>query len=272
MDNSNNEPSREYILLKEEVDALQIALLRSNKPWYKETSSLVAIAALTLSIVTTFLTSIDGSQDRLRGYVKELIELPKEFAEINDKYQNNPTILAALSAQINQRNQVIAKLAADEMESIENNIFGSNIILPIEYITVANGLTQTFEYNKAKVYFSKASSLSDDYSVAVGALRSMANISLTENNLEEMRRYMSQALDIGEEREFINLSGLAKTSTDATTESQWAWGELQLNNCDAAKEHYYKAKQLISTMIESPIKQQLITQLSYTEDQTEICK
>lgn len=261
MDNDDTGPSREYILLKEEVDSIQVALMKAHKPWYKEVSSLVAISALVLSVFSTFINLNHQAETNLREHLKELVNLPKENLEIMQEYSDDPNMAAFLSGHINQRNQMIVQLAINEIERIEGNLLATSAILPVEYVTVASALANAYDLDRAKLYYRKAISASDDMNTSVGAIRAVANIDLNSGNIEKFREAMKLALEMSGSEQYSNSTKELVDITNAYTEIQWAFGEVQLGECNSAKVHYFKAKDLIDDFGANPLHQPIKLQL-----------
>lgn len=72
-------------LLRDQVDALQIAAAEKKTPWYRQMPSLAGLIALLLSVTTAVYSGVQGrkqdvqkKQESLRGIVSSLIELQGE--------------------------------------------------------------------------------------------------------------------------------------------------------------------------------------------------
>ena len=72
-------------LLRDQVDALQIAAAEKKTPWYRQMPSLAGLVALLLSITTAVYSGVQGrkqdvqkKRESLRGIVSSLIELQGE--------------------------------------------------------------------------------------------------------------------------------------------------------------------------------------------------
>src|SRR5262245_6234256 len=87
----------DLVLLKREVDALQIVVQSKTTPWYRSTSTIISIMALLFSFGTTSVSYLrTQSQDvqslrtELRGVLQRLTELPKENVQMAKAYESDP--------------------------------------------------------------------------------------------------------------------------------------------------------------------------------------
>ena len=74
--------------LKDEVDALQIAFDRKDRPWYQDGATIISVLALIFSFGTTWVSSrkadaqdIENQRIELRGLLQRMAELPKQNLE-----------------------------------------------------------------------------------------------------------------------------------------------------------------------------------------------
>lgn len=112
--------ARRIALIKEEVDALQIAVMKKHTPWYKTVPTIISLLALLFSFGTTYFSyshtkaqDIQTLKSELRTMLQRLALLPKENFELTKKYTNDPATVAFLSGYINQENALLAQQAAE---------------------------------------------------------------------------------------------------------------------------------------------------------------
>ena len=81
-------------ILKNEVDALQIAITSQNSPWYKNIPVWISIMAPIFSFGTTFVSlkraenqDIQSKKSELRGMLQRLAILPTTQFELSKKYE-----------------------------------------------------------------------------------------------------------------------------------------------------------------------------------------
>ncbi len=267
----------QVVLLKREVDALQIESMSSKKPWYREVVTLVAFAALLFSFGTTAvsyyrtaLQDVRASRLELRELIKEITSIPEKHAKMLINFKE-PLTIAELSAQLNNRNLVLAKQAASVIEKIENSTFGRGSVLDVEYTAVATALGNSLQFERAGKYHEEAAKHSNDPSSAAGAIRAQAGVALARGNSDEMRILMQKAQEIFNNSQFRSADRITKDVTNATTALQWGWAELQLGECDLASNHINKAEPLILRIPQGALKEQLAGQLREQRSLLEDC-
>ena len=266
--------------LKTEIGNLknQVNELSKKKPWYTQVPTLVAVAALFLSITTTLVSYIKNahqdylsSRVELRELISEISKIPHEHAEITISYTNKPEILSQLSAQLNTRNLVLSRQAVSVVERLENSRFGRGSVLGVEYIAIGTALSNSLIYGEAERYFDEGMLRTKDAATAAGSIRSRASISLIRNDIEEMRRLMLDASKIFEDPRFVNDPKISKDVTNSTTYVQWALGEVMLGNCKKSSELVVVAMPLASQLPDSPLKLQILSQVAYVQSLIQIC-
>jgi hypothetical protein len=80
-------------MMKGEIDALQVTVAETTKPWYKQASILIAALALLFSFGTTYYSAeqtrkadIHNAKVELRELIQQLTELPQRNVNLNSKY------------------------------------------------------------------------------------------------------------------------------------------------------------------------------------------
>lgn len=252
--------------------------VESKLPWYRNASTIVAILALAFSFGTTIVSyskakdqEYIASRIELRSIMKRLSELPVEHTEMLDKYKNEPTIAAQLSGQLNAENLSLSNQADAIIARIEGTEAGKGKILDVEYITVANALSLSFQHEKARKLMQEGYNRARDATTAAGALRSLASIALYFNEIELARNYMKEARSIYEKLEYKNDPVINKKVTNATTEIQWANMEYLLSNCENSKSHLESGLKLIQFIPPSSIRGQLESQAFELEQKLTGC-
>tara|TARA_B100001964_G_scaffold217328_1_gene257289 strand:- start:769 stop:1581 length:813 start_codon:yes stop_codon:yes gene_type:complete len=220
----SNSLENQVALLKKEVDALQVESMSSKKPWYREVVTLVAFAALLFSFGTTAVSYYRTALQDIRASRIELGKLIKEITSIPEKHTKmlinfkEPLTIAELSAQLNNRNLVLAKQAASVIEKIENSTFGRGSVLDVEYTAVATALGNSMQFDKAKVYHEEAAKRSNNPALEAGTIRAQAGVALAKGNADQMRVLMQKAKEIFSDSRFQSAAKITKDVTNATTE------------------------------------------------------
>ncbi|HEY6709570.1 MAG TPA: hypothetical protein VJB61_18495, partial [Actinomycetota bacterium] len=95
-------------MMKREIDALQITVAETTRPWWKQASILIAALALLFSFGTTYYSAeqtrkadIHNAKVELRELIQQLTELPQRNVDLNSKYADNPSALLVASGLIN---------------------------------------------------------------------------------------------------------------------------------------------------------------------------
>jgi len=248
--------------LTEEVKEIQ-----SKKKWYKDVSSLVAVLALFFSFGTTVVTyskaedqEYISSRIELRSIMQRLTTLPVEHTEMLEKYKKMPIIASQLSAQLNSENLSLSNQAAAVIQRIESTDAGRGKILDVEYLTVANALSSSFQHEKARNLMLEGYKRVRDATTEAGVLRSLASIELYFKDVKLAREYMKKARAVYENEVYKTDAELNKQITNATTEIQWANMELALLNCVESNKHMQNALKLTQTIPQSPIRGQIESQ------------
>lgn len=257
----------------------EIAALTKERPWYQSTSTVIALFALLLSLLTTSISYVKNShQDylssrvELRGLVSELAKIPHEHAEVTKLYSDDPAILSQLSGQLNTKNLVLARQAVSVVDRLENSYFGGGSVLGVEFIAIGTALVNSYVYDVAEDFFDIGMTRTSDPATAAGAIRSRASISLVKNDVEELRRLMLEASTIFEKEPYIREPQINKDVTNATTYAQWAIAESMLGNCTNSEMHIKKIGPLVSRIPESALKQQVLSQVAYVSALVGVCK
>jgi hypothetical protein len=116
-------------MMKREIDALQVTVAETTRPWYKQASILIAALALLFSFGTTYYSAeqtrkadIHNAKVELRELIQQLTELPQRNVDLNSKYADNPSALLVASGLINTQQIVLAKQAVDIIDDIPEEV------------------------------------------------------------------------------------------------------------------------------------------------------
>lgn len=144
----SDELEQKLDLMKQEVDALQIAITGHTKPWYKNMSTILSIVALLFSFSTTYVSyhrttiqDIQSTRQELRGLLQRLSTLPKENVEISKKYADDPASVKTVMGFINQEGSLLATQAAELAKNLP-----SNLVSGTEYYAIAVALQNSYNF------------------------------------------------------------------------------------------------------------------------------
>jgi hypothetical protein len=125
-------------VMKGEIDALKIASAQAGKPWYRQASVIIAVAALLFSMVSTYYAdhltteqSKVASRSELGQLIQLLSALPEKDTELAAKYAGAPTTMISLRGDLAAESLVLAQHAADIIDRIPDQVSVT------EYLSVA---------------------------------------------------------------------------------------------------------------------------------------
>jgi tetratricopeptide (TPR) repeat protein len=245
----------ELKIMKREIDALQIEVMKGRLPWYRSPSIIISIVALLFSFGTTFVSyyktarlEVQAARTELRGILQRLSALPKDNFELIRKYRDDPEGLA-LSGLLTQENALLARQASEIVDRYPNEISA------VEYASLAHALAVNSDYAKVPLYFERALARTSDPNSKVAILRGYGMVLMTTGQVTEGRRKYEKALSIWSDYPYV--SDYFKDSTDAYTEMHWSQAEASINNFEEARVHIRKALAIVGSLPPSPNTTQL---------------
>lgn len=263
----SNNKSVDLVLLKKEVDALQIAIHSKQLPWYKNIPTILSILALLFSFGTTAVSylrtrsqDIQSSRIELRGLLQRLAALPRENIEITKKYEKtDPAAIASVTGLLNQENSLLARQAAEITKNLPEEFVSAT-----EHFAIGSALLNSYNISGAIDSLTKAIDVSTDMNDRVGALRVRANALFISGQPETGRVDYQRALNVFQEFK-INYNDYTKRSIHIWTELSWAYSEVGVGLNDNALQHVANAQNIVSGLIPSPGAEQLKSQINHTK-------
>jgi tetratricopeptide (TPR) repeat protein len=250
--------------MKKEIDALQVAVMTDNKPWYKSASILISLFALLFSFGTTAVSYYKSGQEEirsaraeLRSMLQRLTALPKDNFELIRKYKDDPEG-QGLSSTLNYENSILARQASEIIDRYPNEVSAS------EYLSVISALLYASDFSKVPQYLEKCLSLTSDPNIRVAALRTFAVYLMNTGKVLEGRHKFEEALSVW--NDYKNLTDYFKNNQNAQTEMFWAQTELGIRNLEAAKEHIRKSIEIAKALPAGPLTAQIQGQVFYTQN------
>jgi hypothetical protein len=245
---TNEDLEHRVELLKREVDALQIAITGSSKPWYKNVSTLLAVIALLFSFGTTYVSNrriaaqeILSARQELRGLLQRLAALPKENIEIGKKYENDATSAATVSSLLNQENALLARNASEIARKLPTKSVSAT-----EYYAIAVGLQNSYDITGTEEFLNYSINASPDFNTEIGALRMLASLRFIQGNSEAGRVQYQKALNIF--AKYPEYPPYTKATANIWTELAWATSEANNNSYPTAIQHIENAEQLSTAL------------------------
>lgn len=261
-----SELDEKFDLLKNEVDALQIALLSQQTPWYKNISIWISISALLFSFGTTLVSyertkvqDIQALKSELRIVLQRLAQLPTQQFELSKKYKGDENAIGFLASQINQESTLLAKQSASIASKIP-----PELITSAEYSSVALALQNSYQIGDALRYLELALKTSESVNDEVAALRGIANLYFISGQPELGRVKYQETLNVFSKYKGHNQ--FVQKSTHIWTYRFWANSEAGMNRLDLANQKLDEAKKLVSTIPLSPGRNTLEKQIQQTRD------
>lgn len=255
-----------FDLLKREVDAIQIKLLSSSAPWYRQPSVLISLAAFLFSFGTTIISSRRaGEQDRhawrqeLRELIVQIVELPLKNAEMVDKYKDNAFMAGSISAMMNEESGILADQAVAVIRKIPENVTAK------EYLTVARAFYNGGLVDSARDMRQKAVQIASSPIERAVALRELGAMEFQRGDRKAARETFQAAVDAFSVSPKGQLAdpGVVAFFT-CFTEMYWAQQESLIEDCTAFAEHVTRAKKAAGSV--PPASREIVlTQLNQTE-------
>jgi tetratricopeptide (TPR) repeat protein len=261
----NEELKADLATLKLEVDALQISTMTHRTPWYKNASTLIALAAISISTASTGYSILN---QRAKDWNSERVELLKFLVEMADLNQKDyvlkngdetvedegkkATNINQISGFHNQKNALLLRAAADFINGNPGISFSSG-----EYYTVGAGLFAAAEVQQALEMFEKCVNVSRDFYGQIGCQRSKANTLFQLNRVEEGREAYLVALEIFARPEFGKSDQFLQHTTNAITYQNWAYSEANKGNLKEAAKQITMASAIVDKLLPSPMKSDL---------------
>lgn len=214
-----------FELLKKEVDALQVAVMREQIPWYKQMPIIVSVIALLFSFSTTFVSykkseieEIKNSRTELRQLLQRLSELPIENVQYGAMFAQDPTRLGIIAGILTQENSILTQQAAEIARKLP-----PGYISAAEYYALGAGLVNSFDLEPALEFYSNAAKMSDNLNIAGSSLRGSANVLFAQKMFQEGRDKFREAFELSDS--LASKTDFEKTYNRLLTQLNWAVAE-----------------------------------------------
>lgn len=228
--------------MKQEIDALQIAMAEPARPWYRQAPVLIAMGALVFSVLTTYyadrranLQDAHNADVELRQLVREIAEVTTENNELVNRFGRNPQALLLASSLGRTNVLVLANEAAELVDEYPEQVSAA------EYYAVGAALSTFSTSDRVFDYYERAltkAQETQDNQTYLAVTRSLAIAHFGQGNVEQGRDVYERAL-IQEADGPLNPNDRLQ---NPYTHLQWALSELSVGNCEAAIDQYTEAQ------------------------------
>jgi len=257
-----NELRGQYRVLKDEVDSLQISMMKASTPWYKNLSMIISVVALLFSFGTTYVShkriesqDIQSLRAELRGMLQQLAMLPSKNFELAKQYSDDPDAIAFMGGQLNQENALLAFQAAELIQKLPEEQ-----VTAIEVYGVAIALQYSYEIQKANELYNLSYRIAKDFNTAISAKRGIANSLFQLGQPEAGRVEFQDALNIFSK--FQNSNDFIQKTTHIATLLNWMGAEASVGNYNIAKTKVEQAESMVRSLPPGPFTDQLKGQVS----------
>jgi hypothetical protein len=239
--------SEQLLIMKKEIDLLQIEIAKPAIPWYRQLPVLVSVAALLLSLTTTFYSERRSSEQdlhnarvELRQLIFQIDETTFSAVDIATRYKNNPSAQLNAASSAVSRRIILVNQAADVVDEIGDKVTAT------EYLAVGHALASLGTYD-ARVfdYYQRGLTRPADVTTKTALYRSLAEAYFGTDRPEEGRKTFEGALSASAEVPAV------KVSNDAYTQFHWATAELGAGSCVNARQHFEAARQAYDSIANS---------------------
>jgi hypothetical protein len=153
MDSVENGVMQEVALLRDRLASIE-KRQSEKKPWFKDASTIIALAAFVFSFGTTIFSykrasdeNIHNLKTELRTILQRLVALPKENIEASQKYKISPDIVGSFSGLINQENLLLTKQAGEIIGQLPlNQVSATDFITVAQALLASRDVTDAFKH------------------------------------------------------------------------------------------------------------------------------
>jgi tetratricopeptide (TPR) repeat protein len=246
-------------LVDRQVADLQIDTVQVKKPWYRDASILISVAALLFSLISTAFSQRQVNEQRRQGYraelrslIQRISEIPRQGMEYTRDFKDAGT-LANLNGLLQAENAMIARQAREIMDRLPGEVSAS------EYSLVGLAMTNSNLSDEAIQLFDKAIATAENSNDKVSALRGKAALLIATGDLEGGQTVFGQALKIFDE--YPTGSEYYEHTTHIDTHLYWAGADFSQGQCEEFKTHLDAARRHAAQLAPGPITAQKSQQI-----------
>lgn len=217
--------SSDYVNLRRRVDELEVRAEEKTRPWYKQFSTWVSVAALLLSIVTGILSLRFQSTTDIRAKKTELREIVMGLLDLNAEAQKTLKDGGARDyGDLSQKAFVLLQEAQFSLEQLP-----PRDVLPSELVVLGMASLQNGEQSRGLEYLQTAIGISRTSRDKIGIRSTIAAFYMspgTEQNIAEADRLYKEAVgcqtpavNCPEPKDYFELGAIAQAYM------MWGMGE-----------------------------------------------
>ena len=268
-----NDLSEKIKTIKEEVDALQITIMKQRSPWYKNIPTIISILALLFSFGTTIVSykrtldqDIQNRKGELRVILQRLAILPIDYVEYQKKYHDDQIAFGNILSSIAQENTLLVKQAS----TIGNWLSKRKKIDSSEYISIGVALKNCYDLAEAEKFYKNGiefAKKTKDFNNEIAALRNYAEILFLTGRQAEGRHELENAMDIFSRYQDQSGNNIFNEYTQYFThiKTELSWAKLESgieSSSEIIRSHINKAENYSKKLTPGPntdqIKQEII--------------
>jgi hypothetical protein len=255
-------------MLKQEVDSLQIAFAKQNRPWYRDAATILSVMALVFSFGTTWVSNrkaeaqdIENQRSELRSLLQRMAELPKENLDATEKYRSNPGAFSTVASLINQENTFLSGQAAEIAKRLP-----PGKISAVEYYAIAIALGNAYNIEGEKKFLALSIASATDFNTEIAAIRTNAYVLFLTGRPDAGRVEFQKALAIFDK--YGEFDEYTRKSTGIKTELSWAFSEYLVRAGNPLIEQHLKnAQDIMEELPPSPGREQMDAEIRQARSQ-----
>lgn len=221
--------------------------------WYRQASALIALMALVFSPATTFYAERrSGERDEvaarveLSQLIQRLTALPRETAEIQAQYAQNPGLVALLGGTLETEKMVMVQQAGTVIRRIPDDVSAT------EYFAVAQAMLESGLLSGAEELIDAGLAREPDTPTRAALLRIRGGLHFATGEVTEGRRAFAEALDV-----YAGERAALAAGPMVFTEYLWAFQEKWAGECALAADHVAAARERLEGLAPSSYSVQL---------------
>lgn len=222
-------------------------------PWYRQASVLIALSALLFSAATTFYAEQRSSERdeaaarvELSQLIQRLSDLPRENADIQAQYTQNPALVSLLGSSLEGEKMVIVQHAATLIRRIPD------AVSPPEYFAVAQAMFESGDFDGAEGLIDQGLAREPDLMTRTALLRVRGGLHFATGEVEEGRQAFAEAIN-----EYLDERPELAGAPVVFTEYIWAYQEKWIGECERSDEHLDAARDRLAALAPNPYTLQL---------------
>jgi len=229
-----------FQLLEEEISSKS-----PNRPWYKTPGTLIAIAALVLSFVTSYISferlktqDINNSKKELRELTRSYFDLPLEYLKLKQEYINDP-IYMQLDAQHSTEQAILIDQIINVGSRIKNHMSSAELLALSDILFYQGKYDDSINFSKAAI------EVANTFVNEVTGLRTTAKTLTFIGDHDKAREYYDRALFVFEKYSYY--AQVYRDQINAETYILWAYNESRVGRCKYSYKLIDKANQLLAS-------------------------